>query len=199
MLITKASLVDIEGVANLHEIAFSGFFLTSLGNYFLKEMYRGYLLNSSGILLVAKVDNSVVGFAAGSAGPRESFAFLRFKHALKLLFWSLPAVIKNPTAVGKKLIFILRRKKSKLEMGASNALLSSIGVSPSAMGKNIAQNLIEEFELIARSRLSEYIYLTTDSLDNGRAVGFYSKNGYLLEREFYQSQDRLMSLFFKKL
>ena len=58
-----------RAMAKLHVSAFPGFFLTSLGQPFLRLLYEGFLAHPQGICLVAEDAGNVVGFVAGTMDP----------------------------------------------------------------------------------------------------------------------------------
>lgn len=64
--IEKANYQDINGIVAVHLDAFKDFFLSSLGERFLRLYYRSFIDSKQGIVLCAKEDNEVVGFSACS-------------------------------------------------------------------------------------------------------------------------------------
>jgi hypothetical protein len=81
MRIRRATINDVSIVAQIHTLAFPGFFLTSLGNSFLKELYSGFVNQPGGIFVVAedKDEGKIIGFAAGTTVPTVFFTELRKK------------------------------------------------------------------------------------------------------------------------
>ncbi|WPC06780.1 GNAT family N-acetyltransferase [Pseudomonas benzenivorans] len=188
---------DIAAVTEVHLAAFPGFFLTSLGTRFLGEMYRGFLLHPSGILLVAEEAGKVMGFAAGTSAPASFFSELRRQRFLSFFCYAIPALFRNPKVVFNKLlkaVFYRGDKPTGLEGGA---LLSSIGVSPNVVGKSVGQELLTRFEHEALLRGQSFVYLTTDEVGNDRVNAFYRKNGYVVESRFSQHAGRAMFRYVK--
>ena len=186
-------------VAKVHEIAFPGFFLTNLGYEFLRELYSGFLSRSSGVLLVAEDAGEVVGFVAGTFSPETFFRELRQQRGIFFLIHAIPAVLRNPMTVVRKLygaIFYQGDKPISLKNGA---LLSSIGVVPNMIGKNVGRHLIENFESEVISSGVDFVYLTTDQIGNDRVNAFYQKCGYYEEVSFIQHANRKMFRYVKKL
>ena len=68
-----ANLSHLDAVITIHLLAFEGFFLESLGSRFLRELYRGFIADPSGICLVAIDGTDVLGFVAGTTQPAEFF------------------------------------------------------------------------------------------------------------------------------
>lgn len=192
MKINSASIHDIDGIVKLHAEAFPGFFLTSLGERFLGELYRGFLSHPSGICLVAYQSDGLVGFAAGTSQPEVFFRELRRRRGAVFLLKAMPAILINPLPVARKLIYALRYRGELPVERPSGALLSSIGVSDAARGGGVAGALIRAFEVEATQHGSRSVYLTTDACGNKRANAFYQKQGYSILDRFKQNGTREM-------
>lgn len=187
-----ASEHDIQSIVDVHLAAFPGFFLTSLGGRFLSEMYRGFLSHSSGILLVIEEAGSVVGFAAGSSSPVVFFSDLRRRRSLFFLLWAAPSLLRDPKAVLRKLLSALFYRGDKPLSLNGGALLSSIAVRPEVSGHSLGARLLQDFEGEAFSRGVDFVYLTTDKVENDRVIKFYENNGYFVESQFHQGANRTM-------
>ena len=65
---------DVRALARLHREAFPGFFLSSLGEPFLVQFYRGFLKDDSAVTVVAHDDvGTVIGAAVGTTEPQTFF------------------------------------------------------------------------------------------------------------------------------
>lgn len=197
MIIRRATLNDVPVVAQIHTIAFPGFFLTSLGDSFLRELYSGFLNQSSGIFVVAEDGDKVIGFAAGTTVPDVFFTKLRKKRGLYFLLKAIPALIKNARVVFKKLVSSIFYKGDKPAELSGGTLLSSIGVIPSLHGGSIGSALLDNFEKAAFLQNATFIYLTTDAIENERANAFYGKRGYSVDGRFMQQAKRPMLRYVK--
>lgn len=192
MNIENADFEDVDEVVDLHIQAFPGFFLTSLGKGFLKELYAGFLTDSTGIFLVARNEEGLVGFAAGTSEPEAFFADLRRRRGAVFAIKAIPAIVKNPLPVCRKLFYAVRYRGEVPVARSSGALLSSIGIAISGVGTGIAGGLIVAFENEVLKRGVKSVYLTTDVQDNDRVNAFYAKHSYVVLDRFKQNGRRDM-------
>lgn len=199
MIIVKAENADIEEVVKLHMQVFPGFFLTSLGFSFLKELYEGFQSAPYGIFLVAKKDGRIVAFAAGTSAPEIFFPDLRRRRSIAFVLKAIPSIIKNPLPVCRKLFYAMRYHGESPVARSSAALLSSIGTSISCQGTGVAGRLMTAFESEALIRGAKYVYLTTDVNSNDRVNAFYQKQGYSIVSSFKQNGRRDMFQYEKQL
>lgn len=201
MIIEKAIQSDVSAVARLHIHAFPGFFLTSLGTSFLEELYRGFLAHPSGIFIVAREAGHIVGFAAGTSEPDVFFSDLRRRRRAAFVIKAIPAILRNPLPVCKKLLHAARyRGEAPAPVARSScALLSSIGITEVCRGSGLAGKLIAAFEREAGLHGAGFVYLTTDVHDNDRVNKFYVANGYTAVSQFLQSGKREMFRYEKTL
>lgn len=190
---------DVIAVAKVHEIAFPGFFLTNLGCGFLRELYSGFLSHSSGVIFVAEDAGEVVGFIAGTFSPETFFRELRRQRGIMFLIHAIPAVLRNPMTVVSRLYGAFFYQGDKPISFKNGALLSSIGVVPKMVGKNVGRLLIENFESEVISSGVDFVYLTTDRIGNDRVNAFYQKCGYYEDASFTQYANRKMFRYVKKL
>ena len=199
IIIRNASIADLDDVTKLHMIVFPDFFLTLMGAGFLRELYLGFINISNGIFFVAVDDDKVVGFIAGTNSPSVFFSEMRRKRGVFFLLNAVPAFIRHPVIVIKKLYLAFSYRGDKPLTLESSVLLSSLGVSLEVMGKGIGAQLLQRFELDAISRGAKFIYLTTDAVGNDSVKAFYSKCGYSVESTFLQQTNRPMIKYIKEL
>lgn len=201
MIIEQAIPSDVPEVARLHVHAFPGFFLTSLGTSFLEELYGGFLAHPSGIFIVAREAGHIVGFAVGTSKPDEFFTDLRRRRRVAFVIKAIPAILRNPLPVCRKLFHAVRYRgdaPAPVERSAG-ALLSSLGVAETCRGSGLAGKLVAAFEQEAALRGAGFVYLTTDAQGNDRVNRFYVANGYSAVSRFSQSGNREMFRYEKSL
>ena len=197
--VVKPQIGDLADIARLHREVFPGFFLTKLGDKFLRELYMGFLVQSSGILFVAKDGIELVGFVAGAAEPDVFFSGLRRRRWASFLIKAIPAAMKSPLLVCRKLYAAMFYKGDAPLASKSWALLSSLGVSTHYRGTAVAELLLASFEAEAMKAHASHVYLMTDSSGNERVQAFYSKNNYMVESCFLQHGCRPMYRYLKHL
>lgn len=172
-----------------------------MGPAFLEELYGGFLSHPSGIFIVARDKGCLVGFVAGTARPADFFTDLRRRRQFAFLIKAIPAVLKNPLPVCRKLLYAIRYRGDTPEPKPNSlgALLSSIGVADPYRGSGLAPRLIAAFEQEAAAYGVGFVYLTTDVHDNDRVNRFYRANGYTVVSRFLQSGKREMFRYEKLL
>lgn len=191
---------DLTGVVDVHLQAFPSFFLSMLGSGFLYEMYKGFLDHPNGVFWVATEESDTIsGFAVGTIAPETMFSDLRKKRAAIFLWHALPALLRRPQIVFPRIFSALFYKGDKPANLSGGALLSSIGVRPGMVGKAVGYNLLTHFENDVQRRQKDFIYLTTDAVNNDLVNHFYQRNGYQLESRFTQGKSRTMFRYLKKI
>jgi len=197
--ISNARFDDIDDIVSLHNEVFAGFFLTSLGGKFLMELYSGFTTIPGGVMLIARDGAKLVGFAAGTTDPLRFFPSLRRQRGFFFFLKALPAVLRNPVPVVRRLFAGLFYRGDAPQHQVSGALLSSIGVASEQRGNGLADRLLYSFEREVAKYGSRQVYLTTDADHNERVNTFYRKNGYKLDSQYKQGNGRLMYRYIKNL
>ncbi|SFA80127.1 Ribosomal protein S18 acetylase RimI [Collimonas sp. OK607] len=197
--IRTATSADIEAIVLVHKDAFKGFFLTSLGDGFLRELYRGFLDGEQGLLVVASRGQEILGFAAGTTEPDTFFKRLRRKRGAIFFIRAIPAILRRPLPVLHKIYGALFYKGDQPQTLHQAALLSSIGVAPHFGGKSLGGQLLAGFEQEVLSKGLKFVYLTTDQENNDHVNSFYTKYGYKQESQFMQQGSRPMLRYIKPL
>ena len=83
--IRRAVNVDLESIVKIHISAFPGFFLTKMGERFLKLYYYGYLEREETLLVAINSSNDLIGFVAGLKDSEGYYRYLK-KHWYKFVF-----------------------------------------------------------------------------------------------------------------
>ncbi len=200
--IRPAQTSDIAQVVQVHIQAFPSFFLTLMGTRFLRLLYSGFLNHPTGISLVACPQarpSEVIGFVVGTTQPQGFFSQLLRQHWLAFAMASLWPLLKKPGLVFVKLWSALFYRGESLPDQPNAALLSSLGVKPTAQGQQIGQQLVSAFLAHAQTAGATAVYLTTDQSDNTKANHFYTKLGFKLAGTCKRPHGRILNRYLIKL
>lgn len=162
-----------EAVAKCHKNAFPKQFLSRLGIEVLKEFYKLHYINGE-IILVAEVNNSIIGFVQGG---NQSYISQFRKRVLKknpfLFFRSLFS--KEVMISGRNYLKkYIEPKTINKNIPSDYYYLSVIAVDSNFRGKMVAENLLKAFELKCFEQSFKGYYLNVSN-DNSRAITFYKK------------------------
>ena len=180
--IRKATKQDIDGIVKIHQEAFKNFFLTNLGERFLRLYYGTFVNCNDGVVYCAVKGDTIVGFSATSY-ISHGFNSKLIKHNLfKYGCEALLLLFKQPKAVLRLMRNLDKESKdSSIKDDGLYAELYSIAVSPECQGEGIGGFLLTVTEADVKEHNSK-ISLTTDFYDNDKTMAFYSALGY---KEFY--------------
>ncbi len=183
----KATLQDMEDVAELHLQIFKGYFLSSFGKELVKKYYEMFLLEND--LFVLAIDKqNVVGFCMGDL--KGSIARAKFEETYRtaLIFSILKQCIcLNKQAIRKvmdrlKTCFVRKKQTSQTQspaISADAADLLSIGVLPEYRGTGCSEKLLLEFEKLLKEKHIR-CYTLSVLKENERTKSFYLKHGFTL-------------------
>jgi GNAT superfamily N-acetyltransferase len=184
---------EVDAVVALHLAAFPGFFLSLLGRRFLQLLYTGFMVQPSGVCLVARDGSAILGFAAGTTDPKAFFSALLRRQAITFALAAVPGLLRNPAFVARKCIGALTYRGEEPKRLSGAALLSSLAVSPAAQGRGVGRSLARAFAAEARARGADAVYLLTDEKENERTNRFYVQCGFALLDTFARPGRRIMN------
>jgi len=189
---------DVRPLARLHGAAFPGFFLSSLGEPFLVQFYRGFLTDESAVTVVARAeDGTVLGAVVGTTEPAGFFGRLVRSRWPGFALASCRAVLRNPKALPRLLLAV--RYRGPDDTASGDALLSSICVDPTAQGAGVGRQLIAAWTDRIAARGADRAFLTTDADDNDAVNHFYHEGGWTLAQTYRTREGRLMNRYTTKL
>jgi colanic acid biosynthesis glycosyl transferase WcaI len=186
---------DLNEVVRLHIRSFPEFFLTSLGDGFLFELYSDFMKESSSICKVIEYEGQINGFTVGSLNPGGFFKKMLWQRWYFYLFYARKALFKNPVSVSRKLLFAIQYRGERPQKLSNAALLSSIVVNPDMSNSGFGSKLIRAFCQEAFLRGADAVYLITDKFNNDPVNTFYIKNGFQLESTFEKTRGRMMNRY----
>jgi ribosomal protein S18 acetylase RimI-like enzyme len=185
---------DVGGLARLHRQAFPGFFLSTLGEPFLVQFYRGFLQDESAVTVVARDKHGMPRAAVvGTTEPAGFFGRLVRNRWPGFVAASARALLTNPKAAPRLLRAVSYRGDAPA--AATGALLSSHFVDPALQAGGVGSLLIDEWARVAASKGAERAFLTTDATDNAAANGFYQARGWLLSDTYSTREGRRMNRY----
>ncbi|GAA4994809.1 GNAT family N-acetyltransferase [Actinopolymorpha pittospori] len=185
---------DVSEAAALHARAFETFFLTSLGEPFLRVFYSGFVTDPDAVTVVTRDDaGHVVGLVVGTVAPEGFFRRLVLTRAPQLAVASLRAVARHPRTAMRILRGLAYRGQTPVE--TTGALLSSICVDPDVEHTGHGRRLIDEWWCRVQTRGADSAHLTTDADDNERVNDFYRKAGWTLIGEYATREGRRMKCY----
>lgn len=189
--IKKIKIEDVSQVVEIHKVAFKNFFLTSLGDNFLKAYYASCLRDKTTIALgVYEKDDKLIGFASGTylaSGYHKRVFLVGFYSFVRSLF---QLILFQP-----RLLFRLIRnisKQSKVEDSVDYAELLSIAIDPEFTGLGVGKTLLTEFENQVKGYKIGSIALTTDYYNNESVIKFYKSCNYRVYYDFVAYPKRRM-------
>jgi hypothetical protein len=192
------TLADVRPLARLHRAAFPGFFLSTLGEPFLVQFYRGFLTDDSAVSVVARVpDGSVCGAVVGTAQPADFFGRLVRNRCPGFILASARVVALNPRAAPR--LFRAVRYRGDTPTGCRGALLSSLCVVPSLQGAGGRASAGRGVDTRGRWPGVDTAFLTTDAEDNGAVNRFYQAQGWVLSETYVTREGRSMNRYTKRL
>ena len=197
-MIRKASATDVDEIVKIHLDAFKGFFLTSLGESFLRFYYGCFVKSPETVTMVALADGKVMGFSAATKVCKGFNSRLIKSNLLSFGLLSLKMLFTEPKSL-LRLVKNLTKKGDSVEDDEDYAELYSIGVSKEAQGMGIGKKLLAATEAELKASGVKRVSLTTDFYSNEQAVGFYHSMGYETLYEFVTYPDRKMFRLIKNI
>jgi GNAT superfamily N-acetyltransferase len=194
------SLVEIEPkhlneVVKVHVHSFPGFFLTFLGPRFLREFYKSFTYDVTGVGFSA-LDNdkgNIVGVIVGPVDPAGYFKRLLLRRFWVFCLASISAIVKKPRVI--KRLFRAVFYRGEAPSGPKRALLSSIAVSPDYQKKGVGKLLVSRWMEEVKNRGATGCYLTTDAYDNDPVNSFYQNLGWTVESTYETPEGRKMNRY----
>lgn len=172
-----ATLHDLADVARLHVDAIDEGFLSTLGDRFLRRLYRRIHESRDAFLIVAVADNgqSVLGFVAGATSVKRLYRQFVVRDGLASVVTDAPNLLRS----GSRAIETLRYGTGSSGGGrqAGEAELLSMAVSRDARRRGIGAALVAAFA-IAAARIGSSSARVVVGAANLPAVSLYESSGF---------------------
>lgn len=193
--VRAAQAGDVSAMVAVHQEAFPGFFLTSLGSAFLTRFYAAIVTEPGCISLLAVDSRWIAGFVVGPLHPNRFFRGLLLRSGAGFVLDAAPAMARRPLHTARHLLRGLLFRGEAPEQYPDAALVSSIAVRPAAAGSGAAGALLDEFCAQAADCGRRFVYLTTDRDSNEAANRFYVKHGFTCELRLERRDGRVMNRY----
>ena len=199
VIIRNASINDVDGIVAIHKQAFKDFFLTSLGEKFLKLYYTSFIRSKNGVVCCAVRRDKIVGFSASSYVSKGFNTSLIKQNLIKFGIETIRLLFIKPGAL-VRLVRNLNKESSDTAINDNGhyAELYSIAVSPLCQGEGVGKFLLKMTENDVANH-NVQISLTTDYYNNDKTIAFYRALGYENYYELITYPNRKMWRMIKKL
>ena len=189
-MIKRASIEELESIAQAHCVCFPDSFSTKLGQkrHLLQKLYLEYLKDNPELFLVAKnEDDDIVGFCMGYYCEKNNYQKAFLKHNFVSIFIRMAFLLITFNPIAWKKVVSLFKKKKYTYLVDPNILafpkeecgdLLSICVLPNHRGDGTASQLLIEFEKELKNQNRKVCFLTVSNT-NSRGIAFYKKNNYV--------------------
>ena len=186
---------DISEVSGLHKRVFSDYFLTHLGEHFLKLYYYQFVKRPGYGIVATEDSDKVIGFVVATPRPEDLYTRFYQGYSLTLAAIALQRFIMDPYVrknILTRVVHIKRyfrsliyssdkNKPGKIDQGTmSSTRLLSIGVEPEYQRQGVAEKLVDELcgwlskDGVRRIGLSVLA-------NNYGAIKFYERTGWRVE------------------
>jgi ribosomal protein S18 acetylase RimI-like enzyme len=186
---------DLPAVADVHAVAFPGYFLADMGRPFLVAYYRAVLDYGPGVFLVVEERDGIAGFVAGFpdlVAVRQHMWRRKWRLAVPVCM----AVLRNPRLL-KRIVRrshdVMSTRKEAPRQTRNEYELSPLAVHPKQAGRGLGKLLVNEFIKAATSRGAESVRLNTNANHNERVNQFFRNLGFELTRTFDVDGQRPMN------
>ena len=197
-IIRRAKTKDVNQIVQVHEEAFRGFFLTTLGTNFLRVYYEACISHKDSIVLCAIDERgSICGFASGTTRSKGYYKKILLTNFLPFFLIIVNLILKRPKAI-IRLILNLDKSRHPADIGDYAELLS-IAINPEINGNGVGNSLLNRFEKDVTLSGGNKLALTTDYKNNERVINFYKKCGYQEFYKFVTYPNRIMYKLIKDL
>lgn len=199
MEIKKILKKDLDALIEVHKNSFNGFFLTGLGDEFLKTYYNSLRKDQRAILLGMYDEENLLGFCAATYLSKGYNTYLIKNNLLNYLIVGIKILFSKPTAILRLVKNFSKGDSTNIKDNGEYAELLSIGVSVNNQGKGVGKTLLLELEKELKLKGCSNLSLTTDFYNNEKTIEFYKRLGYSFYYEFITYPNRKMYRMIKNI
>jgi glycosyltransferase involved in cell wall biosynthesis/ribosomal protein S18 acetylase RimI-like enzyme len=168
---------DAEAMARLHRDALPDAFLPTLGDRFLRRLYRALIADPCGVAVVAENARGVVGFAAGASSVESFFRRFRRRHGIPAALLAGPRLVRRD--VRRRLRETSRYPNETADLPPAELLAIAVepGHTSGGVGTALARDLLDGL-----SHHGAHEVRVTVAASNRGANRFYEGLGFRLAR-----------------
>jgi len=189
--ISEATKNDCAAIGSLHRQSIQAGFLSSLGEDVLRIVYEAVVEYRGSTLLVARNDERIVGFVAGTYDTRSFFYYVAGRKMIALIRYLLPVLFTGP--VFKKILETRRAACEQSGESVPRAELISIAIDEQYQHRGIGRNLFKYFVKQFVNELHPGFHITVGAtLTN--ACTFYERMGCtpLVKRTIHEGEQSIV-------
>ncbi len=189
---------EINSAVKIHVAAFPDFFLTQLGDVFLRFYYESVLKHKQGILIGAYEAEKLIGFCATTQRSKSFNLSLIINNFLQFSIVGVRLLFTNPKAI-IRLLKNLTKSDSKVDDDGAYAEILSVCVDPNQQGGGVGKKLLKAVEEELEKNKIVKLSLTTDYYNNENAINFYKSLNYNIMYVFEAYPNRKMYRLIKNI
>lgn len=189
---------EVNFLVKIHEAAFPDFFLTQLGDVFLRFYYKSVLKHKQGVLIGAYKADELIGFCAATQLSKSFNLSLIINNFFQFSIVGVRLLFTNPKAI-IRLFKNLTKSSSDNNDDGSYAEILSIGVDPKKQGGGLGKKLLKAVEEELEKNRIDKLSLTTDYYNNDNAINFYKSLEYKIMYVFETYPNRKMYRLIKNI
>ncbi len=174
VVLAEAGEGEALDAARLHHEQLPGSFLASLGQPFLRVLYRRLVLDGSSTVLVARAGGQVIGFVAGTDDTGRFMRQFVRRDGPRAAVAGARGLLRHPAAVWETLRY---GPGSADVAGLPDAELLAMAVEPKARRRGLGLRLIQALQDDARVRRTPGLRVTV-AADNTAAIAAYGRAGF---------------------
>jgi len=185
IFIKLADKNDCLKAAQIHFQEIKYGFLAELGEKFLYCFYQAMVDSENAFLIIAKDNDSVIGFISGCTNLKKFYRDFAERHFFKIL----PVLFKKLFSFSSlKKILETRKYGKEKKSDLPEAELISIAVAFEFQGKGVALQLLDGFFFEMRKRkINSIKVIVGEKLI--KAIRFYEKNGFKFHSKSFVHRD----------
>lgn len=181
-IITEAKIELLDGLVDVHEEAFPGFFLTEVGRGFLREYYRTLVQFNGARLYSVTVSRQLRGFVGGYMSSTMFCGELR-RRWLRFVVPLAFGICRRPVLLARvaaRMFNVLQGRTGDEPSDGSLGCweLSSVAVRKSDRSAGLGRLLVEHFLGEASRENAAGVKLYTDAVGNDGVNIFYERIGF---------------------